>query len=143
MKETLKTALKEAMRARDSVRTTTIRSILAALQYIEMEQGDTPVTDAEITTVLQRELKRRREEMEFVVKAQRDDAVATLNQEIEVIESFLPKALSEEELEKEIRAIASANPNTALGDVMRVLKENFAGQFDGKLASTVAKRVLG
>jgi uncharacterized protein YqeY len=141
MKAELKEALKAAMKAGEKVRVETIRSVLSAIQYEEVAQK---VDDLQSTTVMElikRELKKRREEIEFAEKANRTDAIAKLHQEIATLEGFLPQQLSAEELERILTALKAQEPQSNMGMLMKSLKEKYQGQFDSKLASEIAKRI--
>ncbi len=143
MKAQLKEALKTAMKAQDRLRLDTIRALLSEIQYEEMQKSVNDLAPAECTTVLQREVKKRAESIQFEEQAGRAEQKAKLTQEIAIIEEFLPKQMSAQELEKIITEFKASTPGAALPLVMKHLKENFAGQYDGKSASEIAKRVLG
>jgi uncharacterized protein YqeY len=142
MKAVLQNAMKESMRAKEKLRLQTIRSLLSAFQYVEMEKGIETLPEEECITILKTELKKRKESLEFAEKAGRADMIAGLREEMAIIESFLPKQLNEEELERVIVSLVAEQANANLGSLMKVLKERFGGQYDGKMASEVAKRVL-
>ena len=143
MKAQLKEALKGAMKAQDRVRLDTIRALLSEIQYEEMQKEAGELSPADCSTVLRREVKKRQESMQFEEQAGRSDEKAKLASEIAVIEEFLPKQMSAQDLEKLITDFKAATPGAALPLVMKHLKENYAGQYDGKSASEIAKRVLG
>lgn len=141
MKAILQNSLKEAMKAKDKVRLETIRALMSAITYEEIEKKSEPLPDDQCLAILQREIKKRREEIEFAEKAGRSDLLEKLGLEIAAIESFLPKQLSEGELEKIITTLKQSTPGISLGVVMKTLKESYAGQYDSKLASEIAKRI--
>ena len=143
MKATLKDALKTAMKAQDRLRLDSIRALLTEIQYEEMQKSVDELSPTECTSILQREVKKRNEAMQFEEQAGRSDAKAKLATEIAIIEEYLPKQLSAEQLEKVIVDFKASTPGAALPLVMKHLKENYAGQYDGKSASDIAKRVLG
>jgi hypothetical protein len=143
MKTRLKTEMKEAMKAKDKVRLATIRSILSAIQYEEMQKGTEDLPEDAILALIKAESKKRKESLQFATDADRDEEIAQLNTEIAVIDSFLPQQLSEEELEKIITDLQSEQPDVVMGAVMKQLKEKYFGQYDGKLASQLAKKLLG
>lgn len=141
MKAQLQAAMKDAMRAKDKPKLDTIRGILAAIQYEEMEKGVEPLPDAVILEVLQREIKKRREEIEFAEKANRLELVANLKADIQSIEAFLPKQLSAEEIGVIVADLRATDPSMNMGGVMKVLKERYAGQYDGRVASDIVKKL--
>ncbi|MBN8549217.1 MAG: GatB/YqeY domain-containing protein [Deltaproteobacteria bacterium] len=143
MKKDLQTAMKEAMKAKDKGRLDTIRSLLAAIQYEEMEKKVDDLSSDAALAILQRELKKRREEVEFADKAARPDLKEKLSVEIATIESFLPQQLSAADLEKIITQLKTEQAGLNMGSAMKVLKEKYPGQYDGKQASEVAKKIFG
>lgn len=143
MKAALKESLKEAMKAREKTRVDTIRSLLAAIQYDEMQKEVEDLTKEESIAALRRELKKRVEGIEFAKQAERSEELAQLTSEIAVIEGFLPSQLTEEQLESIISELQVKDPSINMGLAMKALKDSYAGQYDGKIASSVAKRMLG
>lgn len=143
MKDSLKSALKEAMKARDQVRMDTIRSILSAFQYEEMQKGVDEIPAEAQTAILKSELKKRREELEFAEKAARGDAIEKLHKEIAIIEGFLPSQLSAEAIEKILSELKAADAALNMGLAMKKLKDAYSGQYDGKMASEIAKKIFG
>lgn len=142
MKEKLQTQLKEALKARDSLRATTIRSIIAAMQYAEMASAAGTVSEEEGIAILKSELKKRREELEFAQQAGRPELITNLEREAAIISEFLPSQLSPEELQKIVATFIANNSGAKLSDIMKFLKESHAGQYDGKIASQVAQETL-
>ena len=143
MKNKLQQALKDAMKAHDKVRLDTIRSAISAIQYEEMAQKVEALSGEQILTVLKRELKKRKEQLEFAEQGKRDDLLEQFRAEIRVIEAFLPAQLSAQDLEGIISGLKQQNPGINMGAVMKALRESHAGQFDAKEASEIAKRLLG
>jgi uncharacterized protein len=143
MRDQFKAAMKAALKAGDKVRLDTVRSVLAAIQYEEMERKVDNLTDEQITAIVQRESKKRREELEFAEQAKRPELKDKFLAEIKILEEFLPKQLSAPELETIITGLKTNTPGLNVGAAMKLLKETYAGQYDGKLASEVVKRVLG
>lgn len=142
MKERLQAALKDAMRARATVKLNTIRSLMSALEYEEVQRG-APLDSSGTTEIIKRELKKRKEELEFVEKANRPEELTALKEEMALLETFLPQQLGDSELEKLITDLKGADPTINMGGVMKVLKERHAGQYDAKKASELAKRIAG
>jgi len=142
MKATIRESLKGAMKSRDQVRLDTIRSILSEIQYEEMQKGIDDLPAQDVVTVLQRELKKRQESMQYEEQAGRADAVEKLKLEAKIIEGFLPQQMSAQELETVVKEFAATTPGASMPLAMKFLKEKYAGLYDGKTASEVAKRVL-
>jgi len=143
MKATLKEALKSAMKAQDKLRLETIRSVLTEMQYEEMQKSVDALSSTESLQIVQREVKKRQEAIQFEEQAGRAEQKAKLQAEIAILEGFLPQQLSSEDLEKIIVQLKETTPGLALNVVMKHLKDNYTGQYDGKSASEIAKRVVG
>lgn len=143
MKDQLKATLKEALKARDQVKLDTVRGLLSAIQYEEMDKKVEPLPKDGIITLIQREVKKRREEIEYAEKANRPEAKEQLLVEISHLEGWLPKQLSASELEKIVVDLKNSNSGINVGLAMKTLKETYAGQYDGKLASDLVKKILG
>ncbi len=96
MKATFKEALKSAMKAQDKLRLETIRSVLTEIQYEEMQKSVEQLGATECLQVVQREVKKRQEAIQFEEQAGRAEQKAKLQAEIAILEEFLPKQLSGE-----------------------------------------------
>jgi uncharacterized protein YqeY len=146
LKEKLQTDLTDAIRARDEVKSGTIRMLLAAITNEEVAGKAAKVlVDAEVITVLSREAKKRREAVEAYTQAKRDDLANKEKAEAAVIALYLPEQLSEAEIKSMIiDAIAEtkASGPTGMGLVMRVLQPKLVGRSDGKFVSNLIKSIL-
>lgn len=142
MKDQLKISLKEAMKAKDSAKMDTLRGLLSAIQYEEIQAGVNDLDPAGILTVIKRELKKKNEEIEFAKQANRADSLDKAKKELAILESLLPKQMDASQLEVEVKNLKVANPAANMGVMMKLLKEKFDGQYDGKLASEIVKKVL-
>jgi uncharacterized protein YqeY len=143
MKAILKEALKGAMKAQDKLRLETIRSVLTEIQYEEMQKSVDALSPTESLQIVLREVKKRQEAIQFEEQAGRAEQKAKLQAEIAILEEYLPQQLSSADLEKIIVQLKETTPGLALNVVMKHLKDNYAGQYDGKSASEIAKRVVG
>lgn len=142
MKEQLKSTLKEAMKARDQVKMDTLRGLLSAIQYEEIQAGVNDLDPAGIITVLKREVKKKQEEIEFAKQSGRAEAIERSQKDLTVLEAFLPKQMSAADLEGHIKSFTASTPGANMGSIMKFLKEKFDGQYDGKLASELAKKLI-
>jgi uncharacterized protein len=141
-KDTLKLQMKEAMKAKDTVRLSVIRSLLSAIQYEEMEQSTESLPESDVLALIRREIKKRQEELEFIQKTDRQDQMKVLQTELSLLDNFLPQQLSEAQIESILQPLAAEVGSNGIAVLMKHLKENYGGQYDGKLASEIAKRVL-
>ena len=140
----LESALKDAMRAGDDRRKSTIRMTLAAIKLTEVEKG-APMDANGVMAVLQKEVKARREAIADAEKAGRPELVEASKAEMVILESFLPKAISAEELEDLARAAiaeAGATSLREMGAVMKLLVPRLQGRASGDQASQAVKRLL-
>jgi uncharacterized protein YqeY len=143
-KAELETALKEALRSGDALRKTTLRMVLSAIKLAEIEKG-VSLDENGILSVLQKEVKSRREAIVDAQRANRPDLVTASEAEIVILESFLPKAMSPEELEalarRAIQEVGATSPRE-MGQVMKVLIPLLQGRASGDQASQVVKKLL-
>jgi uncharacterized protein len=142
-------SLKAAMKAHDARAVSTLRMVLSTLKNRDIAARDkgnlSGVDDAEIAQMLQGMVKQRRESMALYEQGNRPELAAQEAEEIAIIESFLPKQLSDAELDEAVKAaIAEAGAQTAkdMGRVMALLREKHAGQMDFAKASAAAKQLL-
>ncbi len=142
-------SLKAAMKAHDARAVSTLRMILSSLKNRDIAARDkgnmTGVDDAEIAQMLQGMVKQRRESMALYEQGKRPELAAQEAEEIAIIETFLPKQLSDAELDQAVAAaIAATGAAVAkdMGRVMAALREKHAGQMDFAKASAAAKRLL-
>ncbi|MCK5889128.1 MAG: GatB/YqeY domain-containing protein [Methylococcales bacterium] len=144
LKARIKDEMKVAMRAKEKDRLKVIRTILAAIKQIEVDER-IELDDARVTLVLDKMLKQRRESIRQFNEAGRTDLIDIEEAEIVVIQSFLPKALSAEEIEAAVvKAIADSGAGSIkeMGKVMGILKPQMVGRADMSAVSTVIKAKL-
>ncbi len=136
--------LLEAMKKKDSVRMSTLRMLVSAIRYKEVEKKKT-LPEGEILEVVQAEAKRRKESMAEYEKAGRQDLVSKEEAELHVLKAYLPEPLSENELKSLVQAaIASAGAKGPqdMGKVMSALMPQIKGRADGKLAQQFVQQLL-
>ena len=148
IRDDIKTALVTAMKGGDKAATGTIRLIQSAIKNRDIElrtSSSTPDDDLLITEVLQKMIKQRRESAELYRKGNREELAATEEAEIAVIERFLPKQMSDDEIAAAIDSAAAetgASSVKDMGRVMALIKERHAGQLDMSKASQMVKAKL-
>ncbi|RJL22016.1 GatB/YqeY domain-containing protein [Bailinhaonella thermotolerans] len=148
LKDKLKADLTVAMKARDDVRTRTIRMAMAAIANEEVAgKAARELSDDEVVKVLTREAKKRREAAEAFSNAGRAEQAQAELDEQAVLEEYLPAQLSDEELNKlvdEAIAESGAEGPKAMGQVMKVLNPKVAGRAEGgRVAAAVRQRLAG
>ena len=113
---------------------------------IELRAKDKPLTNEDITSLIQKTIKQDLEANEMFKQGNREDLIANNNKEIELLQGLLPKQLSNEELETAIKSIITEVQATSLkdmGKVMGKIKTDYAGKVDMSVVSTKIKQLLG
>jgi uncharacterized protein YqeY len=144
IKTQLTEAMRQAMRANDDVARRTTRMALAAVKQAEVDKRTT-LDDTAVIALVQKEIKNRREAVEEAKKANRSDLIADNEAEIKVLEGFLPKAMSTEELRTLAQAAVAetrASSQADMGKVMKALMPKVAGRAAGDQVSAVVKELL-
>ena len=144
LKDRLAEDLKEAMRGRDEPRKTAIRLVIAAIKNAEVAQGSA-LDDAGVLKVVSKEVRRHRESIEGFQKGGRQDLVEAEEAELAILQSYLPPAMSREEIvEAAHRVIADtgARGPADKGKVMPVLISQLAGRAEGREINEVVTELL-
>ena len=138
--------IKAAMKAKDTVAMNATRAIKGEiLLFKTSEGGSKEVTDADIQKMIQKLVKQRKEAAEQFVAAGRQELADNELSEASVMEKYLPKQLSEAEVEAKVREIIAAVGATSIkdmGKVMGAANKALAGQSDGRTISTIVKKLL-
>lgn len=136
--------LKQAMIDKDNERRDVLRMALNAIKQVEIDERKT-LTAEEVASILQRELKTRREAIEEARKAGRDETVQQESGRAQILEEFLPKQLSRDEVKALAQdAIRESGVTSAkeMGKVMSILMPKVKGQADGKIVNEVVRELL-
>ena len=145
LQERISAELKAAMLARDADRLSTLRLLKSALGYAQIERKTESLPDADVVAIVQKEVKKRRDSVEQFEKGGRAELAAKEKQEIAVLESFLPKPLSPEELDKLVRDTIQETGATGkkdMGAVIKAVQAKAAGRADGKTISGLVGKLL-
>lgn len=143
-KAKLNEAMKESMKSGDELRKRTVRMVLAAIKQVEVDKR-TDLDEMAITALIQKEVKNRREALEEAKKANRDDLVSANESEIKVLEEFLPKAMSADELRALVQAAITETGAAApsdMGKVMKIVMPKVAGRAPNDAISSMVKELL-
>ncbi len=150
MRDRLKEMLATAMKAGDKRRLGTVRLILAAIKDRDIANRtagkDDNISDEDILALLQKMVKQRRESMTMYQEGGRMELATQEEEEIAIIEEFLPQQISAAEMEAAVAAVVAESGASGLkdmGGVMAVLKERFAGRMDFAQAAGQVKSLLG
>ena len=145
LQERIQQEIKAAMLARDVDKLGTLRLLKSALGYAQIEKKTDSLPDADVMAIIQREVKKRRDSAEQFTTGGRPELAEKELKEIVVLETFLPKQLSPEELEQIVQAAiqeAGATSKKDMGAVMKLVQAKVAGRADGKTISTLVGRLL-
>ena len=145
LKEKLMEDLKNSMKTKNEIRKNTVQMVRAAILQIEKDKGIT-VEDDKILEIIAKEVKTQKDEWKDFEKAQRQDLIDQTNQEIEILQEYLPKQLSKEEIKVEVEKIISEIGATTMKDMGAIMKEakaKMGASADGKTINEVAKELLG
>lgn len=145
LQEQVAADLADAMRARDDVRKSALRMLIAAIKNAEIEARRPLEADAALA-VVQKQVKQRRESIVEFRKGNREDLVAKEEAELAVLSGYLPEEAPREEIEaaaREAIAATGASGPRDLGKVMPALTKRFAGRADGRVISEIVRDLLG
>lgn len=143
-KETIEERLKDAMRSKDEVAKRTFRMILSAVKLAEVEKR-AALDEPALLAVLQKEVKTRKETIKDAEKAGRSDLACDAQAELDLIQSFLPAALTPQELEAIIREAmeeAGASAPGDMGKVMKLVVPKTQGRADNREVSQLVRKLL-
>lgn len=137
--------IKAAMLAKDAARLGTLRLLKSAAGYAQIERKVDQLSDVEFVALVQKEVKKRRDAIAQFEKGGRAELAAQEQNEIRVLESFLPEPLSDQELEGLVRAAieeTGARDSKQMGAVIKAVQARAAGRADGKRISGLVGRLL-
>ena len=144
LKEQLLADLKASMKAKDTVKKSTVTMIRAAILQVEKD-NKVELGDAEIQEIIAKQMKQRRDALDEFKKAERDDLIAQTEAEMRVIEAYLPKQLTQEEIEAIVdETIKETGAESAkdMGKIMGALMPKVKGLADGKLVNQIVREKL-
>jgi len=141
IREQILADIKEAMKAKDEFKRDTLRTLNAALKQVEVDQR-IEMTDEVVLPLLQKEIKKRADSVELYLKGAREDLAKKEQSEIELIKTYLPAQLSDDELKEKIKSIIE-KVGKNLGAVMKTAKDEIGASAEAKRISMIAKELLG
>ena len=137
--------LKEAMKAKDTVALTALRALKSAFMLANTETGGGEISEADEFKIIQKQVKQRKDSAAVFLEQGREDLATPELAEAEVISQFLPEAMSEEDIAKEVEAVIAQTGAAGMkdmGKVMGLVSKNLAGKADGKTISNIVKAKL-
>ncbi len=144
LKEKLMNDLKDAMREKDEIKKNTVQMVRAAILQIEKDKGIT-VEDEKIIEIIAKEVKGKKDAIQDFEKGGRQDLIDQTNKEIEILQEYLPKQLTKEELKTEIEKVINdlgATSIKEMGIVMKEAKARIGAAADGRTINEVVKELL-
>jgi uncharacterized protein YqeY len=148
LRDEINNAMKQALKAQDKRRVSTLRMVSAAIKDRDIEArgaGKGQATEDELLGLLQKMIKQRQESLDIYQKAGRTDLATQEREEIEIISGYLPRQMSDDEARAAITGVVKdigASGMKDMGKVMAALKERYAGQMDFAKASGLVKGLL-
>ena len=144
LKEKLMEDLKISMREKNNIRKNTVQMVRAAILQVEKDKA-IELTDSQILEIIAKEVKTKRDALGDFEKAGREDLISQTNEEIQVLSEYLPKQLTEEELEIKIKEIiekVGATSIKEIGIVMKEAKAEIGVAADGKMINEIVRKIL-
>ena len=138
--------LKDAMRAKAAGKLAVLRGLKSALKYAAIEKADAALDDSAAVQVIRKQVKQRQDSIESFEKGGRPELAAKEKEEMEILNAYLPKGLSPEELSALVRETVvevGATSKAQMGAVMKALQTKVAGRADGKTLSAEVQKQLG
>lgn len=145
LQEKINQDIKAAMLAKDADKLSALRMLKSTLGYVQIERKTESLSDADVVAIVQKEVKKRRDSIDQFEKGGRPELATKEKQEITVLETFLPQALSPEELEKLVRDTIQelgATSKKDMGPVIKAVQTKAAGRADGKTVSGLVGKLL-
>lgn len=147
--EQIKNEIKEAMKAKEEVKLTVLRSLVSGFTNELVASGKTPqdeVTDEIAMTVIKRAAKQRKDAIEQFEKGGRDDLVSKEKEELELIEAYLPEMMSEDQVREIVgkkKEELGISDKSGMGQLMGAVMQETKGQADGAIVKKIVDEVLG
>lgn len=140
IKQKLMEDMKQAMRERDALRLSALRYLLAEIKNREIDDGE--LEEAQITNIISKQVKQIKEVLVDYEKAGKRDTITEENAKVAVLESYLPKAMDQAELEALIDEVIANAPEKVMGPIIAAVRQKVAGRADGALIAQLVKQKL-
>lgn len=134
--------IKEALKKKEEQRLATLRFLKSEIDNREIAQGRKELTDEEVTSLINGQIKKLKESLSFFERGKREDLIRKTKAEIEILKNYLPEQLSDQELEKEIERVINQNPSVSHpGTMIGLCIKALAGRVDNqRIAQVVNKK---
>lgn len=137
--------LKEAMKQKDRVKISTLRMVKAVIDNLKIEKKKDKLDDADTLQIIARQIKQHKDSIEVFIKGERNDLVEKEKQELAILESYMPKQLSPEELLSVVKEAIKETGAVSLADtgkVMKIVMAKVKGAAEGKVVSQIVSQEL-
>jgi uncharacterized protein YqeY len=137
--------MKDALRAKDAARLSTLRMLKSAIEYYKIEKKQEKLADADIVAVVKKQVKQRQDSIDGFEKGGRTDLVDKEKAELAVLKSYLPEVLSQAQVEEIVKvtiAELGATMKADMGKVMKAVQAKTAGRADNRLVSQIVSAQL-
>lgn len=143
----LQEELKQSMLAKNELKTSVLRMLISAINYYEIQKGGAgySATAEDVLSMIGSQVKQRRDSIEEYNKANRPELAQKEQQELEILQTYMPEQMSEEEVKKIVEEAVSQNGASTIqdmGKVMGILMPKVKGKADGSLVSNLVKQAL-
>lgn len=136
-------AVAGAQKARDQIKVDTLRFLLGAVFNLQIEKGkDYKLIDADVLSVVAKQVKTHNESIEMFTKGNRLDLVEREKAELSILQSYLPAQMTDEELRSKIKDLKTANPGADFPTLMKLVMGELRGKADGGLVARIVKEVI-
>jgi uncharacterized protein YqeY len=145
LSQTINQDIKKAMLAREAVRLNTLRMLKSAIGYAAIDAKKDDLSDPEVTIVIRKETKKRKDAHEQFIKGDRPEQAALELEELEILETYLPAPYSDEELKAAVEAAIAelgATSKREMGQVIKAVQAASEGRADGKAISQLVGKLL-
>ncbi len=146
LEERIENEFKAALKQRDKIKLSTLRMLKADIINAKLDQNKKALKDEEIVKIIQRQVKQHKDSIEQFEKGKRQDLVEKEKKELDILLSYMPEQLSQEELKKIIAGVIKELEATGKGEMGKVMKsvmERVKGRADGKKVSQIVSSLLG
>jgi len=137
--------MKDALRAKDAARLSTLRMLKSAVDYHKIEKKQEKLTDGDVVVVIKKQVKQRQDSIEGFEKGGRADLVEKEKAELAVLKSYLPEEIPPAQLEEIVKAVIAevgATTKADMGKVMKAVQTKVAGRADNRLVSQIVSANL-
>ena len=143
--ETIDSEYKTALKGKDALKVSVLRMVISSVKMLEIQKNVKTAEDADILQIIQKQIKQRKESIDQFTKGNRQDLAAKEAAELALLEAYMPKQLSEDELRTVVKTVIAdlgAATKAETGKVMKAVMEKVKGKADGKAVNQIVSSLL-